>query len=421
MCEHTETETRVKPTVLIVTTSPTFSPARLAMALTRVGCTIDAVCPPRHCLRKTRAVRRTHDYNCLSPLRSLTKAIALAKPDVIVPSDDLAAQHFHELYQRARHKGKAGLWACALIERSLGAPASFQMVYARTAFMTLAREEGIRVPQTEIVTNNEDLEKCAARIGLPMVLKADCTSGGDGVEIVQTLEEAGRALRALRAPPQLAKACKRALIDQDMALLWPSLLRKRYVVNAQELINGREATSAVACWNGKTLASLQFEVLNRQHTGGPSTVLRLIENREISAAAEKMARRLELSGLHGFDFLLEAKTGDPYLIEINPRATQIGHLALGASHDLPAALYAAITGQSVSPAPKLTENNTIALFPQEWLRDPTSAFIRTGYHDVPWEEPEFVLSCVQRWQNEKAWYSPKKWVSLLSKALQRNL
>ena len=421
MCENTHTETKVKPTVLIVTTSPTFSPARLAMALTRVGCAIEAVCPPSHPLRKTRAVRRTHNYNCLSPLRSLKKAITSAKPDLIVPGDDLAAQHLHELYQRAQHNGEAGSWACALIERSLGAPASFQIVYARTAFMTLAREEGIRVPQTEIVTNKEDLKKCAARIGLPMVLKADCTSGGDGVKMVQTLEEAERALRTLQAPPQLAKACKRVLIDQDMALLWPSLLRKRYVVNAQELISGREATSAVTCWKGKVLASLQFEVLNRQHVGGPSTVLRLIENQAISAAAEKIARRLELSGLHGFDFLLEAKTGHPYLIEINPRATQVGHLALGAGHDLPAALCAALTSQSLPPTPKVTENTTIALFPQEWLRDPASATFRSGYHDVPWEEPEFVLSCVQRWQKQKAWYSPQKWVNMLLKALQRNL
>jgi hypothetical protein len=348
------------------------------------------------------------------------KAITSAKPDLVVPGDDLAAQHFHELYQREQRNGEAASLVCALIERSLGAPANFQIVYARSAFLAAAREEGIRTPKTEVVTDREELEKCASRIGFPMVLKADRTSGGDGVKIVDTLEDADRALRALQAPPPLAKACKRALIDHDMALLWPSLLRRRYVVNAQELVAGREATSAVACWKGKALATLQFEVLNRQHAGGPSTVLRLIENEEIATAAEKIARRLGLSGLHGFDFILEAKTGNPYLIEINPRATQVGHLALGASHDLPAALYAAITGQSLSPAPKLTENATIALFPQEWLRDPTSAFIRAGYHDVPWEEPEFVLSCVRGWQKQKAWYSPQKWVQILSKAFQRN-
>ena len=415
MGKETATETKVSPTVLIVTTSPTFSPARLAMALAKVGCTVAAVCPPSHPLRKTRAVRRIHDYNCLLPLRSLTKAIAFTKPDLVVPADDLATRHFHELYQREQRTGEAPL-ACALIERSLGAPASFQIVYARSAFLAVAREEGIRTPQTKVVANREELEECASRMGFPMVLKADCTSGGDGVKIVDTLEDADRSFRSLQAPPLFAKACKRALIDQDMALLWPSLLRRRYVVNAQEFVAGREATGAVACWKGKALASLQFEVLNRQHGGGPSTVLRLIENQEMSSAAEKIARRLELSGLHGFDFIIEAKTGDPYLIEINPRATQVGHLGLGAGHNLPEALFVALTGQNLSAAPKLTEKTIVALFPQEWLRDPMSPFIRNGYHDVPWEEPELVLSCVQRWKKKKAWYSLARWAHLLSKA-----
>lgn len=420
MREHAGTETNVNPTVLIVTTSPTFSPARLAMALAKVGCTIEAVCPPGHPLRKTRSIRRIHNYNCLSPLGSLARAIASAKPDLVVPSDDLAAQHFHDLYQREQRHGEAGPLTCALIERSLGAASSFQIVYARSAFSAMAREEGIRTPKTEVVTARDELERCSARIGFPMVLKADRTSGGDGVKIVDTLKDADSALRSLQAPPPLARACKRAFLDQDMALLWPSLLRKRYVVNAQELVVGREATSAVACWKGKVLAGLQFEVLDRQHAGGPSTVLRLIESDEISTAAEKIAHRLELSGLHGFDFILEAKTGDPYLIEMNPRATQVGHLALGAGHDLPAALYAALTDQSVQPAPKLTENSTITLFPQEWLRNPASTLLRSGYHDVPWEEPEFILSCVQRWQKQEAWYSPQRWLQVLSKTHPRS-
>jgi len=35
----------------------------------------------------------------------------------------------------------------------------------------------------------------------------------------------------------------------------------------------------------------------------------LIENAEMSAAAEEMVGQLNLSGLQGFDFMLEADTG----------------------------------------------------------------------------------------------------------------
>jgi len=171
-------------------------------------------------------------------------------------------------------------------------------------------------------------------------------------------------------------------------------MRKRALVSAQSYVAGREATSAIACWNGRLLASLHFEVLTKSSPTGHATVMRLIDNREMLIAAEKIVRRLNLSGLVGLDFMLEDQTGNPYLIEINPRATQVGHLALGPGRDLPAALYAAMTGEEVRGARKVTENKVIALFPQEWKRNPDSPYLRSGYHDVPWEEPELVRACV---------------------------
>jgi len=403
----------VKPTVLVVSTSRSFSPARLAMALVNAGCTVKAVCPPRHPLVKTNAVSQVYTYHGLAPLVSIAGAIATTKPDLVLPFDDVATLHLHELHHRELRRGKAGAPTCSLIERSLGAPASFPIVYARTTTMELAEQDGIRVPKSEVVRNTEDLRLSITRMGLPVVLKANGTSGGDGISIVHTIEEAQHALRALAAPPLVVRVAKRALFDQDLTLVWPSLLRKRYVVNAQAFVPGREATSAIACWKGTVLASLHFEVLRKQDAGGPSTVLRLIENAEMSAAAEKMARRLGLSGLHGFDFMLEEQTGNAYLIEINPRATQVGHLTLGPGRDLPAALHAAVTGEVIRTAPKLTENDTIALFPQEWIRNPASAFLRSGYHDVPWEEPDLIRVCIRRRGNQTAWYLQQKWIESL--------
>src|SRR5438094_9618538 len=144
--------------------------------------------------------------------------------------------------------------------------------------MQLAQEEAIRVTRTEILNNTHDLRTWVARMGFPTVLKADCTSGGEGVRVVHTIEQAEQAYRRLQAPPLLARAAKRALVDQDKTLVWPSLLRHRSVVNAQAFVAGREATSTVACWNGSVLASLHFEVLHKRSSAGPATVMRLIDN-----------------------------------------------------------------------------------------------------------------------------------------------
>jgi ATP-grasp domain len=408
----------VKPTVLIAATTRWIPTARLAVSLANAGFVIDAVCPSKHPLVNTDATRQIYSYRGLDPLTSFADAISAAKPDLIVPGDDRATQHLHILYDQERKNGDAGKPICALIERSLGASENFPVLYARTKFIQLAHEQGVRVPKTEIISDHADLKRWIAQTDLPMVLKADGSSGGDGVRVVRTFEEAKRALRFLQAPPLLARAAKRALIDQDTTLVWPSLLRRRSIVNAQTFVAGREATTSVACWKGEVLATLHFEVINKTVSSGPSTVLRLIDNAEMSAAAEKMARRLNLSGLHGFDFMLETQTGKAYLIEINPRLTQVSHLTLGSGRDIPAALFSALSGHPISPSAKVTEESTIALFPQEWIRDPASPFLQSAYHDVPWDKPELIRACVRSRRKQAAWYSQQSRVQALSMARQ---
>jgi hypothetical protein len=406
----------VKPKILIATTERWIPTARLAVALANAGFTVDAVCPSRHPLGKTDVLRKTYSYRGLWGMSSFADAIADAKPDLIVPGDDLATRQLHLLYDQEQRKGNGGGPICALIERSLGGPENFSLLYARTKFMELAEEEGVRSPKTEVIRNSADLKKWIAQTGLPTVLKADGSSGGEGVRVVRTLEDAERALRVLQAPPLLARAAKRVLIDQDLTLVWPTLLRRRSIVNAQTYVAGREATSIIACWKGEVLAALHFEVIKKLHPTGPATVLRVIENADMSSAAEKMARRLGLSGVIGFDFMIEAQTGNAYLIEINPRSTQVGHLTLGFGRDIPAALYSAASGQAVSPAPTVTEYDMVALFPLEWIRDSASPYLQSAYHDVPWEKPELIRACVRARRKQNAWYSQQSRLQALSVA-----
>lgn len=394
----------MKPKVLLATTCSWFPTARLGMALANAGCVVEAVCPSGHPLSRTGAVHQTHAYSGLAPLGSVAAAIAAAEPDIIVPGDDLATWHLQSLYRQEHASAKKGTIG-ALIERSLGPAESFPVVYSRSDFMALAHAEGIRAPQAEVIEDIEHLRTWVSGTGCPTVLKANGTSGGDGVRIVHSVKEAEAAFRKLQAPPLLARAAKRALVDQDKTLIWPSLLRRHSVVSAQAFIAGHEATSTICCWKGSVLASLHFEVVKKASSAGHATVVRLIENAEMAAAAEKITRKLGLSGFYGFDFMIEGGTGNAYVIEVNPRATQVGHLSLGPGRDLPAALYAAMCEKAAQPAPKVTEKDTIALFPQEWIRDPESEYLRSAYHDVPWNEAELMRDCVNSRRKQSAWYS----------------
>lgn len=402
------------PTVLITTTSKWFTTARLAIAFAKLGCNVEAVCPADNALRKTKAVRHAHTYQALSPLESFLYAIRASKPDLIVPGDDLASKHLHDLYFREKKNSGADQRVCDLIECSIGPPESFPVANARASFMELANQEGIRVPKTGVVRDASDLETWISHSGFPLVLKADGSSSGEGVKIVHTVSEAKHALKALQSPPHLIRIAKRVVINRDLRWIRPAFERRQSIVNAQEFITGRDATSLVACWKGAVLAALHFEVVNKQYECGPASVLRLIENEEIAAAAEKVVRRLNISGLHGFDFLLEKDTERPYLIEMNPRATQVGHLALGPGRDLPAALNAAIRGHAVPETVKITQNSTIALFPQEWLRNPQSTFLTSAYHDIPWEEPDLIRDCLRKTRRWHDWRSLEHWIHVFS-------
>jgi formate-dependent phosphoribosylglycinamide formyltransferase (GAR transformylase) len=400
----------MSPNILIATTSCWFPTARLGMALARAGFLVDAVCPPDHPICLTSVLRRAYDYRGLNPVRSIKSVIEATKPDLIVSGDDLATLHLHQLHREGEQSG----FTRDLIERSLGAPESFDITCDRDAFIELAKEEGIRVPETKPISNVGQLRKWVSEAGFPTVLKASRTSGGAGVRIVHSVDEAERGYRALQAPPLLARALKRAVMDSDRTLVWPSLLRSRHKVQAQVMIVGREATTAVACWRGKVLGSLNFEVLHKRDQFGPATVLQATENPEMLAASAKIVSRLGLSGLHGFDFMVEEESENAYLIEINPRATQVGHLTLGEGRDLPAALYASATGRAIEPSPKVTESSTIALFPHEWIRNPESTFLHSAYHDVPWSEPALVRACVRNAPTTRKYQVEQNWTRAFS-------
>ena len=88
--------------------------------------------------------------------------------------------------------------------------------------------------------------------------------------------------------------------------------------------------------------------------------------------------------------MLDDDTGQSKLIEINPRATQINHLSHGAGADLPSALRCALSGERIAERVERKPNDEIALFPQEWRRNPQSPFLRGSAHDLPHEEPELM-------------------------------
>jgi hypothetical protein len=404
----------MKPKVLLATTCRWFAAARLAMAFSEAGCPVEMVAPRGHPATKTTALRRRYTFHGLDPAASFQAAINQAQPDLILPCDDLSTIHLHQLYLRLVKTGEAGKRTAEVLRRSLGPQACFPTLESRSKLMALARSLGVRTPETSVVTKG-NLSTWLMNNGFPAVLKADGSAGGRGVQVVRTMAMAEQAFAELSAPPLALRAVKRALFDQDRTLLKPSIKRTVPVVNAQVLVSGRDATISVACWEGEIVAAISVEVIKKEAQEGPSSVVRLIDHPEMSHSTEKIVKQLNLSGLFGFDFILGDPNNCATLIEMNARATQICHLALGTHHDLPVALSAMAGGKPIPATRPVSDLDVIALFPQEWHSDPASEYLATAYHDVPWREPRLVKACIDFYTAQKRWYSSRRLVELYRK------
>jgi hypothetical protein len=353
------------------------------MALLRSGCGVSAVCPPGHPLRLIAGVESTYRYGAFNPTGSLKAAIRAARPDLIIPCDDGAAWQLHEL-----HATDAILRP--VIERSLGAAKAYPILQSRALVLQAAAELGIRVPCTKDVRVAQDLRN--PDLHWPAVLKLDGTWGGEGVAIVRDPSEGMRKFGSLHKAGGGARAWKRFLINRHPLALWLWRRGKAPAVSIQAFIPGRQATTMFACWQGEVLASVSVEVLAANGPTGAAMIVRLLRHEEIEQAARLLARRFTLSGLHGLDFVLEEGTDAAYMIEMNPRATQLGHLNLFPQGSLAHALAAMLMEDTAAPAdstPRI-HGDTIVLFPLAWKANPANPLLIEAFHDVPWEQPTLV-------------------------------
>jgi hypothetical protein len=392
---HPNSKETTAPRILLAETSRWPSTALLALDLAKAGSHVSAVCPTRHPMLKTGILRQTFHYSSFRPLKSLSGTIEATNPDFIIPCDDRAVEHLHELHAWARGVGASGNKMAALIEKSLGSPESYPTVGSRCDLLGIAREEGLRVPDTEQINSESDLKSWRGRKKFPWVMKADGTYGGHGVKIAHTLDEAGRFLLELTRYYGAGRAIKRLCVDRDPFWLRPWWKGLKPAVIVQSYIHGLPANCGVVCWKGKVLAGVGVEVVGAAGATGPSAVVRVVDNPDMMLCAERIAGRLGFSGFFGLDFMIEEGSGLTYLIEMNPRPTRVCRLQLGKGRDQVGALCGQLSNRPVRDVPPVTQNRMIAYFPDAW--DSRSEFLESSFHDIPEAKPELLEELRRPW------------------------
>jgi ATP-grasp domain len=388
----------VQSRIAIATTTWWPLAARLGAAFSTLGANVGAICPAGSPVAAVSGVREIFRYSALAPLRSLTTALLAMEPDLIVPCDERAVGHLHELYAQPSTEDSLR----RLIERSLGFPAGYAIALGRGASLEAAAREGIAEPSSRALRSVADVRTWCGQRKLPAVLKADGTWGGAGVEVVNTAEAAEAAFRRMSRPVATWRVAKFLLSNRDPFPLRGWLRRERAAVIGQDFVKGRSANIMAACWEGEVLATVGAVALETAKQFGAATIIQPIAHDEMEQAAKRLVRRLGISGFCGLDFVIEDGTGKAWMIELNPRATQLGHLAIGPTGSLAATLLARLRGERLPVFAQPHEFNqrinerSVAFFPQALLADTGSSLLPSAYHDVPWEEPDLVAELLRR-------------------------
>jgi carbamoylphosphate synthase large subunit len=358
-----------RPTVFLAITNPDWiSPARAPKALRQAGFRVVVHCPRGHPVERSRFVDSLIAYDlpigAIDYVRAVAAALDAHRPALVLPGDDVALGLLHRMRQAVRPDHAAR----AVLDASLAPLALQDAAERKSRQVLLAREIGLEVAPSLVDPAPEAAVALAERVGYPVLVKLDFSWAGEGVAVCA---DRAALLAALAAQPR------------------PLPFRAAASRTVQAFVPGRDVFVTQATRDGVVLAGFAMEKLARVALGPATAARRLEDEAPLLEAAAALAGRLRLSGIGDVEFRLDARTGRPVFIEANPRLVPIAHLGARLGADVFGALARSFGGQPAA-APRPPLDGPIALFPGEWRRDPASPYIRDGFHDAPWDEPELM-------------------------------
>jgi biotin carboxylase len=329
-------------------------PARIPKALKQAGCEVAAVCKKGDWTSLTRFVDQrflTDTSDEAAILAVLDRVIREWQPDLILPGTDNMVSTL-EKYRRVLSPHLPENLR-QVVNSSLYDQAKESLVGGKIDFLNALAERGVSVaPQREVVTFG-DADTFIQQHGYPVVLKPDEGFGGSGIKFCNSEDE--------------------LLPELERILFAPT--RRRHAI--QKHLGTRTALIEFVAKDGKLLAANSVLRL-RTHPGdtGPTSVARMVKGATMRRAAEEMCELLGYNGIGVAQFMVEDESCEPaYLIELNPRMSSFIHLWKLIGTDLVATLVNAWQGRRFSVEP-VKEGLTVALYPQEALRDKDSEFLQ---------------------------------------------
>ena len=188
---------------------------------------------------------------------------------------------------------------------------------------------GIKVPQTHIISDINDLDKISKIVDFPAVIKLAMGVGSAGLRYVGTEDE-------------LILEYKKVVQNFD--------LNSHNYPLIQEYIPGDKYGVAMIFNEGDPRAMCAYKNIRVfPITGGPSTARISIRHSKMARYATMLLKELNYHGVAEVEFIIDNRTNEPVLMEINPRFWGSLNQAICAGVDFPHLLYTMATEGDVKP------------------------------------------------------------------------
>lgn len=373
----------------IMCASPSSAaPPRVAHALTHHGAEVCIVAPPESYASLTRHkvadILMTFE-EVVPRMPHIARVLAedFGAHSVLMGDDAMFSAWTHLL--RRADDAKLSDTTRAMIARSLPPLEKAQLIDDGAAFIAAQVGTDCSPPPSLANPSLADAVRFADEVGYPVMLKRNAFAAGAGVTRCNDALALTAAFNDGRANPR----------DPG------------YVV--QKYVAGEIYAVAISGVTGQPAAAFSFiKHVKMFGPHGQASVLKYAPRDDLLAHAAQMFASLELNGFAGFDYIVDPN-GRAWLMEINQCIVPKSHFSSCFGVDLAASMLAMVRGEPI-PAPRDPSHEYVALFPNEWLRDPQSPFLHQAFHDAPWEDPQVLSALIQNQidrRDPQNWYAPK--------------
>lgn len=387
----------MKPKVLIVTLENWVAISRLPKTLQRAGFEVAALCHRDSYLGSTKYLDRLFTYNQgqgqTSISRQFINIVQNWNAEIIVAGDEKTVLFFHTMVQLSGGGFHMPSRVLEIMNFSFG-NLKWQLE-ATSKRLTLQRAIalGLKTPRLALPASLDDALKNAESFGWPVVLKKSTSFAGQGVTFCKDEQELAVTYRKYSEDCHHKGTLMSLLFQTGLFQGWTELYAdKSFTIN--ETICGQAAAVAVVAVNGRILGqSAALKTQCHPDKKGPSSVMQMTNHPGMLETAKKMVQYWGATGFLGFDFVVD-DNGIAYLIECNPRPNPLSYMGEQQSGcDLCQRWHQHLAGEKI-PLPSVPSYEFVAHFPNEWRRDPCSAYLRDAYHDVPWDDPRLFCKLV---------------------------